>query len=80
LSVEPAAEHGELANRLKTLQGEDFDREFIAAMVADHQKDVAKFEKQADSTENDVAGFARETLPVLESHLQIATSIESELR
>jgi putative membrane protein len=55
------------------LVGPDFDREYMAKMVSDHRKDVAQFRKRAHAkTQTDVTRFAAATLPVLQSHLDMA--------
>jgi putative membrane protein len=63
-------------DRLSKLNGEAFDKEFAKHMVADHKKDIAEFEAQAKSTD-DVASFAKDTLPTLQNHLQTAQSLTS---
>ena len=67
---------GQLAiyNKLSKLNGAAFDKQFAAAMIKDHKEDVAKFQKEAKS-KGPVAGFAQETLPVLQKHLQTAQSL-----
>jgi hypothetical protein len=43
--------------------------------VSDHHKDVREFRKRANAKQqNDVTRFAAATLPVLESHLEMARS------
>jgi len=44
--------------------------------VADHKKDIKEFEKQAKGSD-DVASFAKDTLPTLKKHLQTAQSLKS---
>jgi putative membrane protein len=43
-------------------------------MVDDHKEDITKF-KQESQKSGDVAEFAKNTLPVLEKHLQTAESL-----
>jgi len=52
--------------------GRAFDREFARMMVTEHQNDIAMFERQARTGDRATAQFARQTLPVLRSHLRIA--------
>jgi putative membrane protein len=40
-------EHQELRDRLSGLSGNDFDREYMNAMVQEHRKDVREFEREA---------------------------------
>jgi putative membrane protein len=61
-------------DRLRKLSGPDFDRQFAAHMVEDHEKDIAKF--QRESEQRTPAGeFAKLSLPKLQEHLQIARSL-----
>ena len=71
----------EEVDRLTKLRGAAFDRAYMEAMVADHEKDVAKFRDESKSAEDpDVKDFASRTLPTLESHLQMARDISAEMR
>jgi putative membrane protein len=64
--------------KLKVLSGDTFDRSFAKGMLADHQKDVKAF--QTESAKTDPAGqFAKETLPVLQGHLQEAQKINASV-
>jgi putative membrane protein len=63
-------------DRLSKLNGEAFDKEFSKHMVADHKKDIAEFEAQSKGSD-DVASFAKDTLPTLKKHLQTAQSLQS---
>jgi putative membrane protein len=63
--------------KLKVLQGETFDRSFARTMVSDHQADIKMY--QAQSGKSDAAGaLAKETLPVLQHHLEVAQSLVRE--
>lgn len=75
------SEHQDLYERLSKMSGPDFDREYMDAMVKDHQKDVSEFQEQANSKNGDSAAkqFASETLPTLEKHLDRAKTIKKEL-
>jgi putative membrane protein len=65
--------HEREMNKLSGLIGGDFDRAYMSRMVREHRKDVAEFRKRARAKEqNDVTRFAASTLPVLESHLEMA--------
>ena len=72
--TEPKPEAKKLYDKLSKLSGEQFDREFKTAMIADHKKDIAEFEREAKGND-DVAQFASGTLPTLKKHLQIAESL-----
>ena len=61
---------------LAKMQGADFDREFAKAATADHEKDIAAFEKEASSgTDPDIRNWARQTLPTLRAHLADARAL-----
>jgi putative membrane protein len=76
LSSEPSATHEATIRRLTALKGRDFDREYMKAMVEDHEEDVAKFREVARSAETPrVKEFAQKTLPTLQEHLKIAKEI-----
>lgn len=63
--------------KLKVLSGDTFDRSFAKSMVSDHQADIKEYQKEASKT--DAAGaLAKETLPVLQHHLQTAQSLVRE--
>jgi putative membrane protein len=63
--------------KLKLLSGATFDRSFAMSMVKDHQEDIQEYKKE--SSKNDAAGrLAKNTLPVLQKHLQAAQSLEKQ--
>jgi putative membrane protein len=63
--------------KLKLLSGASFDRSFAKSMVKDHQEDIKEYQKE--SGKNDAAGkLAKETLPILQKHLQTAESLEKQ--
>ena len=67
--------------QLEKLNGAEFDRAYISAMVQDHQKDVSKFESEANNgKDNDVKSFASDTLPTLQHHLQMAKDVNTKLQ
>jgi putative membrane protein len=71
---EPSAQQKSMYDKLSNLSGAAFDREFAKEMVEDHQKVIKGFENEAKK--NDAAGqFAKETLPHLKMHLQMAESL-----
>jgi putative membrane protein len=74
------AKHQELIAKLEKLEGAAFDREYMAAMVKDHDKDVALFEKQAKNGRDvALAEFARKTLPTLREHQKMAKQIDAKV-
>jgi len=62
-------------DKMAKLQGTAFDKAFAQHMVMDHKKDIAEYKKA--STKGDDAGqYAKDSLPVLEKHLQTAQSLQ----
>ena len=73
-------EHMSMRDRLAKLQGDAFDRAYIKAMVADHDKDVKEFRRQAQTGQDrELKRFARETLTVIEQHDQLAHNVERSM-
>ena len=65
---------------LKAKSGAAFDKAYVDMMVKDHEKDVKEFEKEANNGKDEqIKGFASETLPVLKEHLEKIKSIQSKL-
>lgn len=64
-------------DRLNKLSGAQFDRQFAQAMVRDHREDIVAFLKEAKKS-GATANFAKETLPTLRKHLQIARQLTQE--
>jgi putative membrane protein len=66
--------------KLKVLSGREFDKAYVNAMVEDHRKDVADFEKQiASAHDPDVKNFAAKTLPTLKEHLRMVERLQADL-
>lgn len=64
-------DHKSEYDRLAKLAGKEFDKEYVEAMVDDHEEDVEEFEEMAaDAEDPDVKQFAKKTLPTLKKHLE----------
>lgn len=73
------AKHQATYDRLSKLSGAAFDRAYMADMLADHQKDVAAFRKEAQSgKDSEIKAWAAKTLPTLEEHLKLAQSAKGQ--
>jgi putative membrane protein len=71
--------HQQLAEKLAKLQGTEFDRAYIRAMVKDHEKAVELFSKEAQQgQDNDLKAFAAETLPTLQEHLNMVKELAQQ--
>jgi putative membrane protein len=76
LASGPMKEHQEAAARVGKLQGEQFDRDFMAQMVKDHEAAVELFSSEAQSGQDaELKAWAAKTLPTLREHLQLAKAL-----
>jgi putative membrane protein len=72
--------HQAMIAKLSKLEGAAFDREYMSAMVKDHDKDVALFEKQAkNGRDAALRAFAEKTLPVLREHQKMAKQLSDKV-
>ena len=79
--IDPDTDHGKATHaRLARLSGPDFDREYIKAMIEDHERAVRDADDKADEADNDhVKQWAAKVLPTLEKHLETAKDIRRSL-
>jgi putative membrane protein len=62
--------------KLSKLSGPEFDKEFLAAIVAGHEKSVELYEKASTQLKDGAAKkLATDTLPKIKEHLQQAKSL-----
>jgi putative membrane protein len=62
-------------DKMAKLKGAAFDKAFALHMVVDHKKDIGDYTKASKT--NDAAGqYAKETLPKLQQHLELAQKIQ----
>jgi len=72
--------HKETMEKLAKLSGREFDCEYMAEMVKDHEKDVESFGSYAENgNDADVKAFAADTLKVLEHHLEMAKATHQQV-
>jgi putative membrane protein len=63
-------------DKMSKMSGAQFDRDFAKHMVADHQKDIAEYKKEAK--QSDAAGeYAKAQIDVLQRHLETAKSLRA---
>jgi putative membrane protein len=80
LPQELSAEQKSMLDKLSKLAGEDFDKEYVSAMVEDHEHDVEEFQTQSEKGDDpEVRAFAAKTLPTLRDHLQMIKDIKSKM-
>jgi putative membrane protein len=74
-------DHQATFDRISKLSGKDFDRDYMAQMVLDHETDVAMFEQATQkATDTDLKAWTSKTLPTLRSHLDMARNINSKVK
>ena len=89
------ADHGKANDELKSIAAErkvelpaekaagkwKSDKEYMDAMVKDHEKDLAAFEREAkEGSDADVKQFADKTAKVVRKHLEMAKDIDGKLK
>jgi putative membrane protein len=80
LATAPSPDQAALKARLEKLQGAEFDKVFMSAMVTNHKKSITSFEQRAASgSDADVKAFASKTLPALREHLKLSQDIQATL-
>jgi len=67
--------------KIEKMTGMDFDKEYLAMMVKDHEKDIAAFEEEVNHGEDaDVKAWAEKTLPTLKEHLKMVQDAQSKMK
>lgn len=65
---------------LEGVSGSEFDRRYIATMLADHLKNVALFEKASASiADPDIKNFATSQLPSLKQNLSVIQKLDAAI-
>ncbi len=68
-------------NEITSKKGAEFDKAYISFMVGDHKNDISEFEKEAkDGKDADIKAFATKGIPVLQHHLDMAKSLNDQLK
>ncbi|HWI80299.1 MAG TPA: DUF4142 domain-containing protein [Ramlibacter sp.] len=63
--------------KLGKLSGKDFDKQFVAMGVKDHEKDIKKFEKASGKSKDpELKAWIDKTLPTLREHLAMAQKLK----
>jgi putative membrane protein len=80
LPADMKPEQKQTLDRLATLSGAEFDRDFMTLMAENHDKSVSTFREVArDGTDPDIKAFAAKTLPTLQEHQKMAHDIHGKL-
>ncbi len=71
--------HQEKIDKLKSLNGAEFDKEYDAMQVKAHEDAVSLFERYADGGANpELKAWAAKTLPDLKHHLDMAKALRTQ--
>ena len=79
-AAEPDGDHKDAQEEFAELKGREFDRKYIDMMVNEHEEMVNEVEKQADSDNVAVKGWATKTLPKVRQHLEQAKQLQQTLQ
>jgi putative membrane protein len=72
----PSKKDKKLIAKLETLSGDEFDKEYITAMLKDHQEDLKKFRQEADASQDpNLKQIAQQGSTVISQHLQLAEQV-----
>jgi len=78
LPSQPDSKEMAAQQKLRGLNGANFDEAYAQQEVRDHQQDVALFRKEATSGQDPaLKAYAQKTLPILQQHLQMAQLLNS---
>jgi putative membrane protein len=67
--------------KMEHLNDANFDKEYVNAMVKDHEKDLAAFQAEAkNGTDGDVKAFAAKTSEVIKKHLAMVKAAQAKLK
>ncbi len=81
LPMEMDAKHKTMNEKLAAMSGAGFDMAYVKAMVSDHEKTVALFQKEiAGGKDAEAKAFAEKTLPTIQGHLEMAKKMMSSMK
>lgn len=78
--AELSPEHQKLQQKLEGLQGKQFDKAYMAAMVTEHQKDLKFYREQATKAPTEkLRTYFGQNISALEKHLEHCQQLKSKL-
>jgi putative membrane protein len=79
LPTEMDSAHKSKLEKLQSLNGADFDKQYDSDQVSAHKDAVSMFQRYASGGDNEsLKAFASKTLPHLQGHLQSAQQLKTE--
>jgi putative membrane protein len=77
----PDTEHQMKMDSLSKLSGADFNKAYVDAMIAGHQKTLTLMQDEAkNGKETDLRSFAAQTAPIVQMHLDSIMSIKANMK
>jgi putative membrane protein len=74
------SQHEQEVSRLQALNGEEFDRAYMTAMIRAHQQDVNEFQTRSQSANStQIRSLASSSLPMLQQHLSLAVQVGNQV-
>jgi putative membrane protein len=73
------AKHMAKKKELMQAEGREFDKKYMEAQVQGHKEMIALFEQGAKNKDAKLKKFAKETLPNLKKHLQMAQNVQTKM-
>ncbi len=75
------AEHQVKMDSLTNLSGKDFNKAYVNAMIEGHQKTLALMQDEVNKGKNtDFRGFAAQTIPIVQMHLDSINKINDSMK
>jgi putative membrane protein len=74
------AKHQAVIKNMRSMSPAAFDSAYATHMVKAHAQAVALFQSATNSTDPKLAAFAKQTLPTLEEHSQLAAKLQATTR
>lgn len=75
------AKHKAVEGRLQNLSGEQFDQEYMKAMVSDHRQDDQAFMREETSASSpELKSAVTQAEPIIAEHLRMAQDVEKSLK
>lgn len=74
------AKHQSMLQELSGKSGAAFDAAYVESMSKDHDEAIALFEAAAQSTDPELAAFAKKTMPTLQEHKRLADALLASSR
>jgi putative membrane protein len=67
--------------KMEKLNDANFDKEYVNAMVKDHEKDLAAFQAEAkNGSDSEVKAFAAKNSEVIKKHLAMVKTAQGKLK